>query len=183
MRIKLTTTEHFLKQEHQNRLYSDVSRLFVISYFFPTGENLIFVFLFLPTTVSMPEDLEVWASHSYSASSSNVALWMRRMCWRPCAIISYFFPFLISVPSFNQVICGESRKKMINSDRRTGFRFSWTNKRKSAFLTLASSLETSHSNLALSFSRTSTSWRGLENSTRAAVHAKRDSHSYFNRSF
>lgn len=61
--------------------------------------------LFLPTTVSMPEDLEVFASHSYSASSSNTDLWTMRMCCRPWAIISYFFPFLISLPSLNQRTC------------------------------------------------------------------------------
>lgn len=60
----------------------------------------------LPMTVSMPEDLEVLASHSYSASSSNTDLWMMRTCWRPWAMISYFFPFLISLPSRNQRTCG-----------------------------------------------------------------------------
>lgn len=66
---------------------------------------------FLPMTVSMPEDLEVLASHSYSASSSNTDLWTMRMCWRPWAIISYFFPFLISLPSLNQRTCRTARRR------------------------------------------------------------------------
>lgn len=56
-------------------------------------------------TVSMPEVLEVLASHSYSASSSNTDLWTMRVLWTPFAMISYFFPFLISLPSLNQRTC------------------------------------------------------------------------------
>lgn len=53
-------------------------------------------------TVSIPEVLEVLASHSYSASSSKTDLLMMRMRFTPSEIISYFLPFLISLPSLNQ---------------------------------------------------------------------------------
>lgn len=53
-------------------------------------------------TVSIPELLEVLASHSYSASSSKTDLLMMRMRFTPSEIISYFLPFLISLPSLNQ---------------------------------------------------------------------------------
>lgn len=58
-----------------------------------------------PMTVRMPKVLEVLASHSYSASSSNTDLWMMRVLCTPLAMISYFFPFRISIPSLNQRTC------------------------------------------------------------------------------
>lgn len=120
--------------------------------------------------MSMPEDLEVFAAHSYSASSSNTALCTMRMCWRPWAMISYFFPFLISLPSFNQRTCRSERKK--SEELHLHYLSKQTNGERE--LTLASSLETSHSNLADSFSLTSTSWSGFENSTCGAVNKKVD---------
>lgn len=69
----------------------------------------------LPTTVSIPEDLDVLASHSYSASSSNTALLMMRIRCNPLAIISYFLPFLISAPSLNQRTCATNSYELIHS--------------------------------------------------------------------
>lgn len=71
-----------------------------------------------PTTVSMPEDLETFASHSYSASSSNVALWTTRIRLTPSEIISYFLPLRISLPSLNQRTYKEWRNVALQTQKR-----------------------------------------------------------------
>lgn len=59
----------------------------------------------LPITVSRPEVRAVFASQEYSASSSKTHLLMTRMCSAPLEIMSYFLPFLISMPSLNHFTC------------------------------------------------------------------------------
>lgn len=61
--------------------------------------------LCLPITVSRPEVRAVFASHAYSASSSKTHLLTTRMCSAPLEIMSYFLPFLISMPSLNHFTC------------------------------------------------------------------------------
>lgn len=128
----------------------------------------------------MPEVLAVLASHSYSASSSNTALLIMRVRRTPLEMISYFLPFLISLPSLNQRTFLKEIK--IKPNKCSHFHitkcifykpFKYLYKLKfyisifknSEKNTLTFSLETSHSNLAVSFSMTSTSWSGLVNST------------------